>query len=278
MSFSPIPFRCKVESIKICRVSGPDSEDFLQRLLTNDIKQIAEKEMQLSSWCNIKGRVSILVRVIRYQDYFMLLVDDFNLEKLFQALNKFVFNSNVTITNLSDNFRIYVGLNFKIGKDSNIIIKENHLNWEIEPTAEKSHDPRESDAYRDITPYAIYCINNLIPFLSENLCDKFLPQEINLEQLGGLSFNKGCFPGQEIIARVKYRGKLKKRLKKFISRNFYHGEDSFSHLTDVAGVQKGVIINAAKDKNSYLHILAVAGEELEDNLYLDKTIAIIPNG
>ncbi len=272
-----MPFRCKVESIKVCRVSGPDSEDFLQRLLTNDIKLIAEKEMQLCSWCNIKGRVSMLIRVIKIQDYFLLLVDDFNLEKLFQALNKLVFTSNVTITNLSDDFRIYVGLNYKIENDSNLIIKENHLNWEIEPTTEKSHDPRDSSACSDKIPYSLYCINNLIPSLSENLCDKFLPQEINLEQLGGLSFNKGCFPGQEVIARVKYRGKLKKRLKKFISRNFYHGEDSFSHLTNVAGVQKGVIINAAKDENSYLHILAVASEEIEDDLYLDKTIAIIPN-
>ena len=278
MSFSPMPFRCKVESIKVCGVSGPDSEDFLQRLLTNDIKLITEKEMQLSSWCNLKGRVTMLVRVIKFQDNFMLLVDDFNLEKLVQALNKFVFNSNVTITNLSNNFRIYVGLNYKIENDSNIIIKENHLNWEIEPTTEKSYSSQDSGSCNDKIPYTLYCINNLIPSLSENLCDKFLPQEINLEQLGGLSFNKGCFPGQEVIARVKYKGKLKKRLKKFISRNFYHGEYSFSHLTNVAGVRLGVIINAAKDENNYLHILAVASEEVEDNLYLDKTISVIPNG
>ena len=50
-----MPFRCKVESIKVCGVSGLDSEDFLQRLITNDIKLITEKEMQLSSWCNLKG-------------------------------------------------------------------------------------------------------------------------------------------------------------------------------------------------------------------------------
>ena len=85
----------------------------------------------------------MLVRVIKFQDNFMLLVDDFNLEKLVQALNKFVFNSNVTITNLSNNFRIYVGLNYKIENDSNIIIKENHLNWEIEPTTEKSYSSHQ---------------------------------------------------------------------------------------------------------------------------------------
>ncbi len=276
MNLSPMSFRCKVKSTKICGVSGSDSEDFLQRLLTNDFRLIAEKEMQLSSWCSIKGRVSMLVRVVKLEDNFLLLVDDFNLEKLMQELNKFVFTSNVSITDLSDNFRIYVGLNYKIESDSNIIIKEKHLNWEIEPVKEQIHDFQYNDSANNERLYALYCIDNLIPSLSKILCDKFLPQEINLEQLGGLSFKKGCFPGQEVIARVKYRGKLKKQLKKFISSELYHGEPSFTHLTNIAGDRLGVVVDFEKDENNYLHILAVASEDAADKLYLDKSISIVP--
>ncbi len=277
MSSTPNSFRYRVESMKICGVKGSDSEDFLQRLLTNDIKLIAEQELQLGSWCNIKGRVSILIRVIRFQDDFMLLVDDFNLEKLIQSLNKFVFNSKVTITDLSNDFCAYVGFNNKVENRSNLLIKENRLTWEIEPIKDQSYDTLYSNIENHRRLFTLFCINNLIPSLPKDLCDKFLPQEINLDQLGGLSFNKGCFPGQEVIARVKYRGKQKKRLKKFISLQSHHGENSFNHLTNSSGNRLGVIVDAAKDENNYLHILAVSNEGDLDELYLDKSIPIIPN-
>ena len=121
-------------------------------------------------------------------------------------------------------------------------------------------------------------INNLIPSLSENLCDKFLPQEINLEQLGGLSFKKGCFPGQEVIARVKYKGKLKKQLKQFISLQPYNGDQSFTHLTNSTGERLGVVVNTVKDDNNHLHILAVSGEGVTEDLFLDNIISVNPYG
>ena len=82
MKSSSASFRCRIRSKKICEVTGADNKNFLQRLLTNDLELLADKEMQLSSWCNIKGRVSILIKVVKLEDKFMLLVDDFNLERL----------------------------------------------------------------------------------------------------------------------------------------------------------------------------------------------------
>ena len=93
MKSSSASFRCRIRSKKICEVTGADNKNFLQRLLTNDLELLADKEMQLSSWCNIKGRVSILIKVVKLEDNFMLLVDDFNLERLMQEFNKFIFNS-----------------------------------------------------------------------------------------------------------------------------------------------------------------------------------------
>ena len=276
MKSSSAPFRCRIRSKKICEVTGADNKNFLQRLLTNDLELLANKEMQLSSWCNIKGRVSILIKVVKLEDNFMLLVDDFNLERLMQEFRKFIFNSQVTITNISDSFRIYVSFNKEVESTSNILIRENHLTWEIERIKEESCNPPNNETDDDDRLYRLYCINNLIPSLSENLCDKFLPQEINLEQVGGLSFNKGCFPGQEVIARVKYKGKLKKQLKQFKSLQPYDGDQSFTHLTNSAGERLGVVVNIVKADKNHLHILAVSGEGAAENLFLDKIISVNP--
>ena len=278
MKSSSAPFRCRIRSKKICEVAGADSKDFLQRLLTNDLELLANKEMQLSSWCNIKGRVSILIKVVKLEDNFMLLVDDFNLERLMQEFRKFIFNSQVTITNISDNFRIYVSFNKEVESTSNILIRENHLTWEIERIKAESCNPPNNETDDDDRLYRLYCINNLIPSLSKNLCDEFLPQEINLEQLGGLSFNKGCFPGQEVIARVKYKGKLKKQLKQFKSLQPYDGDQSFTHLTNSAGERLGVVVNIVKADKNHLHILAVSREGATEDLFLDKIISVNPYG
>ena len=252
MKSSSASFRCRIRSKKICEVTGADNKNFLQRLLTNDLELLADKEMQLSSWCNIKGRVSILIKVVKLKDNFMLLVDDFNLERLMQEFSKFIFNSQV--------------------------IRENHLTWEIERNKAESCNATNNTTDYDDRLYRLYCINNLIPSLSENLCDKFLPQEINLEQLGGLSFKKGCFPGQEVIARVKYKGKLKKQLKQFISLQPYNGDQSFTHLTNSTGERLGVVVNTVKDDNNHLHILAVSGEGVTEDLFLDNIISVNPYG
>ena len=274
MKSSSVPFRCRIRSMKICEVAGADNKNCLQRLLTNDLELIADKEMQLSSWCNIKGRVSILIKVIKLEDNFMLLVDDFNIERLMQEFSKFIFNSQVTITNISDDFRIFVSFNNRTENTSNILIKENHLTWEIERIKEESCNSPNKETDNDDRLYKLYCINNLIPSFSQNLCDKFLPQEINLEQLGGLSFKKGCFPGQEVIARVKYRGKLKKQLKQFISLQPYYGDQSFNHLTNSTGERLGVVVNMSRDDNNYLHILAVSGDGVTEELYLDEILSV----
>ncbi len=278
MKSSPTPFRCRIRSLKICKVAGADNKDFLQRLLTNDLELIADKEMQLSSWCNIKGRVSILIKVVKLEDNFMLLIDDFNLERLMLEFSKFIFNSQVTITNISDDFRIYASFNNTIENTTNVLIKENHLTWEIERVKEEGLSSSNNEADDDDRLYRLYCIDNLIPSLCENLCDKFLPQEINLEQLGGLSFKKGCFPGQEVIARVKYRGRLKKQLKKFVTFQPYHGNQSFNHLTNSTGERLGLVVNMSRDDNGYLHILAVSGEGDTEDLYLDNIVSVNHHG
>lgn len=278
MKSSSASFRCRIRSKKICEVTGADNKNFLQRLLTNDLELLADKEMQLSSWCNIKGRVSILIKVVKLKDNFMLLVDDFNLERLMQEFSKFIFNSQVTITNISDDFSIYVNFNKRVKNTSNLLIRETHLTWEIERNKAESCNATNNTTDYDDRLYRLYCINNLIPSLSENLCDKFLPQEINLEQLGGLSFKKGCFPGQEVIARVKYKGKLKKQLKQFISLQPLNGDQSFTHLTNSTGERLGVVVNTVKDDNNHLHILAVSGEGVTEDLFLDNIISVNPYG
>lgn len=272
------PFRFRIDSLRLCEISGSDSEDFLQRLFTNDLKLARQGRAQLTSWCNIKGRVTILLRLIKYHDSFFLIVDDFNLGKLIQDLNKYIFNSDVSVTDVSSKFSLYVNYGEDTKNKSNLLIEEGALSWELEKVEDrKRHEATHDKQNIGGNSFAMYRINNLIPSLPKNLCDQFLPQEINLDKLGGLSFNKGCFPGQEIIARVKYRGKVKKRLKSFKTQFPHQSTKEVAHLTNESGVKAGIIIDSAKDSNNFLHVLAVYNETISSNLFLDQNVPVISN-
>ena len=278
MTFSTPPFYHQMNGMNLCEVNGPDSEDFLQRLLTNDLKAMSVNEIQLTSWCNIKGRVSALFRIIKLSNGFILVITDFNFNQVVQDLNKYLFNSKVSINNITDEYHIFVSHGMKIKNKSNLVFQENSLTWELK---EVEGDPmtksNRNEALNAKNLISLHQINNLVPSLTEKLCDKFLPQEINLENLGGLSFSKGCFPGQEIIARVKYRGKVKKRLVKLISKSPDSSKRLFTRITNEKGEPMGIIIDTAKDDRGFRHILAILSDINCNELFLDEELSIVPN-
>jgi len=82
-----------------------------------------------------------------------------------------------------------------------------------------------------------------IPWITGNTQDQFVPQMLNLELIGGVSFKKGCYPGQEIVARTQYLGKLKRRM--YLAHAQAFAEPGIElHSDDVGGQANGMVVNA----------------------------------
>ena len=132
--------------------------------------------------------------------------------------------------------------------------------------------------WRELKPEAIplatkilYDVRHLLPHLGKNQSDKFLPQELNLDRGAGLSFEKGCYPGQEIIARVKYRGTVKRTLKKLKSKNICDlppkAEDN---IVNWEGKKIGSILKVARSSDNISEILAVLDTSTHSTIFDEK--------
>ncbi len=222
-------------------VSGADAEKFLQGQLTNDILAVTNGQSQLSAYCSPKGRALALFRVFRREQGLYLALPEPLLQATLERLRKYVLMSKVTFTVEAELVQIgYSGAR-----------SIQHLRAIIDPLPEAENAvahahgitairvPGPSPSLRSprfeligpeaalkslwtrldvhaapvgAGPWALLDILAGIPALSPETVDAFVPQMLNLDLLGGINFKKGCYTGQEIVARTHYLGKLKRRL------------------------------------------------------------------
>jgi folate-binding protein YgfZ len=94
------------------------------------------------------------------------------------------------------------------------------------------------------------------PLIEQPTQDQFVPQMVNLELAGGVDFHKGCYPGQEVVARAQYRGAVKRRMYRLRGAALQPGQDLYSD--DAPGQASGTVVNAAGDESlAVLQISAV---------------------
>ncbi len=210
----------KLDQYVLIEIKGKDAREFLNNQFTNDLKTLAENESSLGAWCSIKGRVLYTFRIWFENETFWLLLPSIQTESFLKKLKMFIFRSDVTIDQNHDKY-VY-GLSGKdaeklletIPESDNAFVK-NEDDLVIKTPAPiprfiiiSNHEKTETGSNN----WSLLDIMAGIPEILPETADQFLPQMLDLENLGGLSFQKGCYPGQEIVARVKYRGELKQQL------------------------------------------------------------------
>lgn len=222
----------------LLQFSGDDAQAFLQNQLSCDIREIGLNAANYGSYCTPKGRV--LANFIVWQresDLFMQLPASL-LSAVQKRLSLYVLRAKVKITNCSDTW-IRFGI---AGANAITLIRdiENSVNDFAYPM-QLQHSEKFSALYlsqnraeiittienaqatwnqlsQHARPVGANCWNWLeiragIPNILPETQEMFLPQMINLDAIGGVSFKKGCYPGQEIVARTQYLGKLKRRMR-----------------------------------------------------------------
>jgi folate-binding protein YgfZ len=222
----------------VIAVYGADAESFLQSQFSNDISQLTETGTQLDAYCTPKGRILGLMRLFRQGETWYLRLPEDTLEAVIQRLRMYVMRADVTLEDVSDNF-LRIGISGEAAVDelqtvmSAVPSEADQLRHSGEitllrvpgvlprfeayisslETASKLWDslnvrgaPVGESAWRLLE------IRDGLPNIFAATSELFVPQMTNLQLLNGVSFKKGCYPGQEIVARMQYLGTLKRRM------------------------------------------------------------------
>ena len=223
--------------VGVIGISGEDSNDFLQNQFSNDVRTVSESHSQLNAYCSPKGRVLSLFRLLKQQDRFYLLLPQERLQATLKRLKMFVLRSKVLLNDASEHWGT-IGIG---GANANALIQSifssvpeqaDDCVTQEQMSAIKLSGPMNrylllapyeqlitvwtqcQDKAQAVSPqnWQYLNIQSGIPEVYEATSDEFVPQMLNLHSLNGISFKKGCYPGQEVVARMHYLGKQKRRM------------------------------------------------------------------
>jgi folate-binding protein YgfZ len=271
---------CDLGQFGTLRVSGEESQSFLQNLLSNDICEVSSTRAQLNSLNTAKGRMLATMLIWREGGDYLLQLPRALCEPVLKKLSMYVLRAKVRISDASDEI-ISLGLSGANAQElirarfgehpqspfgcavtaQGSAIRITATRWQINTSA--SHAATLWQALRqNAQPVGSVCwdwlnIRSGIPVILPQTQEQFVAQMVNLELIGGVNFKKGCYPGQEIVARMQYLGKLKRRM--FLahidsSDAPQAGDELFS--SDLEGQASGMIVNAAPAPGGGYDVLA----------------------
>jgi folate-binding protein YgfZ len=220
----------------LLQIGGDDAVAFLQGQLTNDIKQLDGNTSQYAGYCTAKGRLLAIFLAFAHFDHLHLQLDGALTAGIIKRLRMYVLRSKVTIEDVSDSI-IRFGV---AGNDAPAILATVFSQVPEQPHQLVTLDNGVLIRLPGSTPrYQVYCDVKHMPDIWNRLAktcktvgspcwdwleiqagipdilpatqEQFVPQMVNLDLLDGINFKKGCYTGQEIVARTHYLGKVKRR-------------------------------------------------------------------
>lgn len=218
----------------LIRAEGKDAETFLQSQFSNDLRLLNDTS-QLHGYCNAQGRMLAILRIFRRDGALMLQLPASLADTTLKRLRMFVLRAQVTLTRMDDAL-VTVGLSGPglatllqaagltlPGSDAcnthgditvlrlpglhprAMLVGPPHAVEQVWRAATGAHPVGASAwSWLDIAAG--------LPVVRPETVEAFVPQMTNLDLVGGISFKKGCYPGQEIVARTHYLGRLKQRM------------------------------------------------------------------
>ena len=227
----------ELSGFSLIAIRGEDRDSFLQGQLTNDIRELSDTHTQLSGRCSPKGRMLANFRVLRRDNCILLQLPGEKLEEILKRLRMFVLRSKVEITDASDEL-IRIGIAgdcaaellaatfAELPERDNDMTRTGELNairmagstprfeviGPLQPIMALWQTLSTTARIVNSGLWALLDIRAGIPTVYAATTDAFVPQMANMQLIDGVSFTKGCYTGQEVVARMKYLGKLKRRM------------------------------------------------------------------
>ncbi|WP_414039553.1 YgfZ/GcvT domain-containing protein [Acidithiobacillus sp. M4-SHS-6] len=285
MSSAAIQFSLLSSELGLIHAHGADAEKFLQGQFSNDLRSLTSSgQGQWSSYSTAKGRMIANFYVQRVDDHFWLSLSSSLVEIVAERLRKFRMMAKLEIENAEPAHGLMAIYGTGAGKwlaqilgcgmpehENGGIVRDDwvvsRLPWAGQEIYQMIAPAEKLAALRDALmrsgaqeasgeQWRLTAIQAGVGYISLDTSEKVIPQELNLEVLGGINFKKGCYPGQEIVARSHYLGKLKNQMYAVsASHPLPVGTGVFA---DSMGEQSiGLIINSAASSPGQYAALAV---------------------
>lgn len=261
-AFAPLPFSGALPDWGLIHATGPDAQDFLHGQLTNDLLNLGENAAQWSGYCSAKGRLYASFLIWRDgAGGFFLAVDRALVPALVKRLRMFVLRAKVVLEDVSDKFSLS-GVAGEPGPEALSLHRAENTAIGLPPVQgiPRSLVVRPAGAVTSSTgnpqEWQRLMIHAGEAWIVAATQEQFVPQMVNLDSIGAINFKKGCYPGQEIVARAHYRGAVKRRAYlAHVAGEAKAGDPLFA--ADANGQESGTVANAAPAPQGGYDVLAV---------------------
>ncbi len=200
----------------LLEVWGKEAIQFLNGLITNDVAALADSAQMTAAFPNVQGRLLAIVRVARRGDKFLFETDEATRDKVFQNLFRFTFAGDFFVEDRSENYEYFEIFNSDFGvPGSEAVSFDGKISKDYfvpnEMAESFKNDLIESGAVEiSAELYEILRVENGVPKYGVDMDETTVVLETGLDE--AVSFTKGCYIGQEIIARIHFRGHVAKKL------------------------------------------------------------------
>lgn len=279
-------------------VSGRDATKFLQGYITNDALQLSPEIWQSGAFCNLQGRMVANFRMINQTGQLLIKMDKLLVDATRKYLQKYIIFSKAETLNLSDAYcQIGVAgdaaasaLQKFFGEvpegDHTCAVHEKHIIvslpgeypryelWLQSDTAAPILDALAEQLPRaDYQTWLLKEIQAGWAWITAETSEQFIPQMMNLQAQDAISFDKGCYLGQEIVARMQYLGQLKRRMHRYRVTTDNPPGIGDKILTEEEKIIGEIVSCAVEDIDSQVNtyeILAVVRETETETLQLES--------
>ena len=244
----------------LIKVHGKDVHNFLQSQFSNDISKIVSWRVQVNAYCQHQGKIIALVWVFKDDDAYYLSVPRDLVEILLLKLNLFKLSAEVYFEDISLKINQYGLIN---ESDSQAYVLSDNLSLLL--------SQKTLPTNTDINDWEKECIEGKLPEVNIVSTEKYIPQDLNLD-IGelGVSFSKGCYPGQEVIARLHYLGKPKRRLYSFSSKFNVKVGDTLNIADSRSLKSSGNVIRVAEIGNLFYFLGNFEVNHTKEKIYLNN--------
>lgn len=263
-----------LDTLAAVRVYGPDAQSFLQGQISCDLRALDETTLAPGSFSTPKGRVLAVVWLWREADGFVMLTEASVADALVRRLRMYVLRSRVRIERDPE---LHCGALLDAPVAPRTVARDDGLvsiGWAcgarrlLVGPGETVHRAlaRSADAQGSTEDWLRAEIRAGLPMVTERTSEHFVAQWLDLDRIGALSFDKGCYTGQEVIARLHWRGGIKRRL--FTARCAAPASPGVQIRT-ADGQLAGEVVLSAPDADGHLLLATVALPAADGPLQLD---------
>lgn len=263
------------DQLGIIKITGQDSAKFAQGQFSCDVQEINPSLSRLGCHCTPQGRIIAIFRMLKWQNDYLLTLPKNLIAEFLAHLKKYAAFFKCSLSDSSEDFLLSGLMNpgdekaeLPLNRDealtteNKLIVKHSDLLYLI--LSEKNTEAQSEDSltYKD---WQLASIRAGIPWVYPSTKELFLPHRLNLQCLNAISFSKGCYTGQEVIARTHYLGKLKYHMYPILVDTRDNIQPGTEIINNVSGQAVGEIVDACENENHAYECLAVLPNDLSQH-------------